>query len=126
MSTSEVLIDNVCYMPVDRVSPRFRRGDTDASGVIDISDPIYNLTFQFVGGIERLPCQDAADVDDSGLTDISDPIYSLTFQFVGGIDPPPAPGPVDCGPDLTQDELGCEEYRKCDGPGGLDDVEDRQ
>ncbi len=33
----------------------FRRGDTDASGVVDISDPIYNLTFQFVGGIDPPP-----------------------------------------------------------------------
>ena len=56
----------------------FRRGDTDASGVVDISDPIFNLTFQFVGGIDELPCEDAADVDDSGVVDISDPIYNLT------------------------------------------------
>ncbi len=33
----------------------FRRGDTDASGVVDISDPIFNLTFQFVGGIDPPP-----------------------------------------------------------------------
>ena len=27
----------------------------DDSGVVDISDPIYNLTFQFVGGIAPPP-----------------------------------------------------------------------
>ena len=95
----------------------FRRGDTDASGVVDISDPIFNLTFQFVGGIDELPCEDAADVDNSGVVDISDPIYSLTFQFVGGIAPPPAPGPTVCGPDPADpgDDLGCESYpqEKC-------------
>ena len=93
----------------------FRRGDTDVSGVVDISDPIYNLTFQFVGGIDELACEDAADVDDSGVVDISDPIYNLTFQFVGGIAPPPAPGPTDCGPDPTGDERTCEGYpqEKC-------------
>ena len=93
----------------------FKRGDTDASGVVDISDPIFNLTFQFVGGIEKLPCEDAADVDDSGVVDISDPIYSLTFQFVGGIAPPPAPGPTDCGPDPTADDRTCDDYpqEKC-------------
>ena len=94
----------------------FRRGDTDASGVVDISDPIFNLTFQFVGGIADLPCEDAADVDDSGVVDISDPIYNLTFQFVGGIAPPPAPGPTVCGSDSSGDPLGCEAYprEKCD------------
>ena len=92
----------------------FRRGDTDGSGVIDISDPIFNLTFQFIGGVELL-CRDAADVDDSGVVDISDPIYNLTFQFVGGIDPPPAPGRDSCGLDPTGDALACEDYpgEKC-------------
>ena len=93
----------------------FKRGDTDASGVVDISDPIFNLTFQFVGGIDELPCEDSADVDDSGVVDISDPIYNLTFQFVGGIAPPPAPGPTDCGSDPTNDERTCDNYppEKC-------------
>ena len=91
----------------------FLRGDTDASGVVDISDPIFNLTFQFVGGIDDLPCEDAADVDDSSVVDISDPIYNLTFQFVGGIDPPPAPGEKECGPDPTDDDLGCETFESC-------------
>ena len=88
----------------------FRRGDTDGSGLVDISDPIFNLTFQFVGGVE-LDCKDSADVDDSGIVDISDPIYNLTFQFVGGIDPPSAPGTMNCGSDPIEDELDCAEYK---------------
>ncbi len=80
--------------------------------MIDISDPIFNLTFQFVGGIAKLPCEDAADVDNSGVIDISDPIYNLTFQFVGGIAPPPAPGPTDCGIDSTGDDRTCDDYPK--------------
>ena len=94
------------------IEQTFRRGDTDASGIVDISDPIRNLTVQFVGG-GAFPCKDAADVDDSGLIDISDPIYNLTHQFVGGIDPPPAPGTQICGPDPTDDELGCESFPVC-------------
>ncbi len=80
--------------------------------MVDISDPIFNLTFQFVGGIDSLPCEDAADVDDSGVVDISDPIYNLTFQFVGGIEPPPSPGEKKCGPDpaVPADDLGCAAY----------------
>ena len=78
--------------------------------MVDISDPIFNLTFQFVGGVELL-CEEAADVDNSGVVDISDPIYNLTFQFVGGLDPPPAPGPGICGSDADDgDNLTCEAY----------------
>jgi hypothetical protein len=92
----------------------FRRGDSDASGVVDISDPIFNLQVQFVGGGVSFACLDAADVDDSGIVDISDPIYNLTFQFVGGgIAPPSAPGPKDCGPDPTPDFLIECEYPGC-------------
>lgn len=89
--------------------PRFRRGDADASGVVDISDPINNLTYQFLGTFQTT-CLDALDDDDSGAIDISDPIYSLTRQFVGG-PPQPPPGPERCGEDPTPEtpeNLGCE------------------
>jgi hypothetical protein len=93
------------------------RGDVDASGAIDISDPINNLGYQFLG-LFTPPCFDAADDDDSGTIDISDPIFSLTRQFLGG---PiwPAPHP-DCGEDKTTDpgatagsDLGCVSYPPC-------------
>ena len=87
----------------------FRRGDVDASGVVDISDPLFSLTFQFLGGVV-LVCHDAADYDDSGVVDISDPIFHLTHQWFGSFPPPPAPGPRVCGPDPTEDSLGCENY----------------
>jgi hypothetical protein len=97
----------------------FRRGDVDDSGVVDISDPINNLTFQFLGAFTPT-CKDALDDDDSGVIDISDPIYSLTRQFLGG-PPQPAPGPDACGVDPTCDkddqgnpaDLGCEKYDLC-------------
>ena len=91
-------------------SQDFRRGDADGSGVVDITDPILTLQFHFVGGLLPFDCVDAADVDDSGVVDISDDIYSLTYQFIGGIPPPPPPGPWVCGPDPTDDSLGCENY----------------
>ena len=114
-NNQSIVFDDVLIGEPDVEEDGFRRGDTDASGVVDISDPIFNLTFQFVGGIDDLPCEDAADVDDSGVIDISDPIYNLTFQFVGGITPPSAPGPTDCGPDPTGDERSCLAYpqEKC-------------
>jgi hypothetical protein len=94
--------------------PSFRRGDANASGIVDLSDPLNNLEFQFLGTFQPA-CMDALDTDDSGLVDLSDPILNLTFLFLGGVDIP-APGPNDCGVDPTQDgpdtedELGCEEF----------------
>lgn len=93
--------------------PLFRRGDDNASGDLDISDPIASLDYQFLGSFLP-PCKDALDYDDNGEIDISDAVASLTFQFLGG--PPPAPpGMASCGPDPTPDsipggDLGCESF----------------
>jgi len=54
---------------------------------------------------------DAADADDSGKLDISDPIYTLGFLFLGG-EAPPAPFGA-CGPDATEDALGCASFAPC-------------
>ncbi|MBI4585407.1 MAG: hypothetical protein HY717_15445, partial [Planctomycetes bacterium] len=93
--------------------PRFRRGDLDDSGAVDISDPINELHSLFLGDFE-ITCLDAADFDDSGQVDISDAINSLLWQFASG-SIAPDPGPFNCGPDLTPDrddqgnpiDLGC-------------------
>lgn len=85
----------------------FRRGDGDGSGRVDMTDPINNLKFQFLGGFAPM-CFDALDTDDSGTVDLSDPIRSLTFLFLGGVEIP-APG-LDCGVDPTFDSLGCAGY----------------
>jgi hypothetical protein len=86
---------------------RFRRGDADGSGKLDLTDAISTLQFLFMGGTPP-PCKDAADTDDSGKLDLTDAISSLQYQFMGG--PPPAdPGPSMCGPDPTPDD----EYAEC-------------
>ncbi len=90
----------------------FRRGDTDGNGAIEITDPINNLSFQFLGTFTP-PCLDAADFDDNGKVEITDPIASLSHQFLGTA-PPAPPGKDTCGVDPTEDapdvggELGCE------------------
>jgi len=86
----------------DKPLERFRRGDANGDGAMDLSDPIGVLGFQFLGGAAPL-CFDAADVDDVGATlDLTDGIYSLQYQFLGG-PAPPAPGPGVCGEDPTAD-----------------------
>jgi hypothetical protein len=90
----------------------FRRGDVDASGKVDITDPITFLGNLFLGDPPALPCWKAADSNDDGLLDISDAVYTLRFLFVGG-DPPPAPGAFSCGSDPTRDDLTCKGATGC-------------
>jgi VCBS repeat protein/dockerin type I repeat protein len=82
----------------------FKRGDSDSSGTVDITDPIRTLGVLFLGQGFFL-CEDAADANDDGAVDIADPILTLSFLFQGGArisEPYPMPGP-----DLTEDALGC-------------------
>lgn len=89
----------------------FKRGDTNADGQVDISDPIFTLCFLFLGGTAP-PCDDAADTNDDGTLDISDPVGLLNFLFVGQSSPPSPFG--ECGVDPTPDGLGCESFPPCE------------
>jgi hypothetical protein len=96
--------------PGNFLFPRlYVRGDCNNDGVLDISDVVSNLAYQFghQNAMDRL-CTDAADVNDDGDIDIADVIYSLGYLFAQG-PPPPAPFPV-AGEDPTEDGLGCWEY----------------
>ncbi len=87
------------------VASTFRRGDTNLDGKVDISDPVGTLGFLFLGAAsDSLPCKDAADSNDDGKLDLSDAVYTLTYKFLGGAETP-APGPLTCGADPTDDEL---------------------
>ena len=66
---------------------------------------MYLLDYQFSGGIEP-GCFDACDCNDDGILDLSDAINLLGYLFLGQT-PPPQPGPTDCGPDPTVDDLEC-------------------
>ena len=90
--------------------PRFRRGDANADGAHDVSDPIFILLFLFAGGLEP-PCKKSADTDDSARLDATDPIYVLYHLFLSG-PPPGSPFPA-CGRDPSPDKLGCEAYAPC-------------
>jgi hypothetical protein len=81
----------------------FRRGDSDSSGDVNLTDAIriLNVLFQ---GIGEIVCGDAADADDSGDLNLTDAIRILNvlFQGIGTI---PPPGSETCGPDPTDDSL---------------------
>lgn len=110
------LTSNFSEDVVIAVPPLLSRSDVDASGEVNISDPIYNLYYLFEGG-PAPPCLESADDNDTGDITVDDPIYSLNYQFAQG-PPPPAPFPA-CGIDPTVDALGCLSFAPCGtGPGG--------
>lgn len=88
----------------------FLRGDADANGDVDITDPLYSLAYQFFGGLEP-PCLDALDDDDNGQINIGDPVRNLHHQFLGL--EMPAPGSFSCGEDPTLDFLDCQSHPPC-------------
>ena len=93
-------------------APRFRRGDADDNGGLNISDAVFSLLALFIEG-SRLPgCADAADSNDDGKFNLSDAVYSLNALFLGG-ELPPAPGTTECGGDPTEEDLDCERYDRC-------------
>ncbi len=88
----------------------FKRGDSDASGTMNITDGIYVLNYLFLGGPEP-PCMQAADADGSDSLNITDGIYILNFLFLGGPQPP-APY-EECGKDPDAVALTCEAFPPC-------------
>jgi M6 family metalloprotease-like protein len=85
----------------------FSRGDANADGYFDVSDPVAILCSLFLG-TSTISCEKAADADDSGTLDITDAVYLLEYLFLGG-DVPRQPFCC-CGIDLTPDNLTCNGY----------------
>jgi len=79
--------------------PRFKRGDVEPDGKLNLTDAIVVLNYLFLAGPPPA-CLDAADVDDTGVLNLTDPIYLLNYLFLAGPGPKP-PGPNTCGPDET-------------------------
>jgi hypothetical protein len=84
---------------------RFRRGDADGSGIVDLSDAVMLLDHLFRGG-EAPACADAADSDDSGALDLTDSVHLLRLLFQG-IGQMPYPGGIVPGVDPAPDLLDC-------------------
>jgi hypothetical protein len=82
-------------------SARFKRGDSNVDGNIEVSDAIHTTTFLFTGG-PRSSCLEAADFDDNDVINLTDVIASLNWLMLGGV-APPAPGAASCGTDPVPD-----------------------
>jgi hypothetical protein len=85
-------------------APRFRRGDFNLDGVLDISDAVRILLHLFFGAAAS--CQDAGDVDNNERLELTDSIRILDFLFRTG--PPPAAPFATAGEDEGGGPLGCE------------------
>src|SRR5690606_33861009 len=90
----------------------FRRGDADNDGRVTLLDALRIRAAILVPHAAPLGCADAADADDDGQIDLRDGLLVLHFALLGRASLPP-PGPVQCGPDPSPDELSCEEYSSC-------------
>lgn len=82
--------------------PQFKRGDVNLDVSLDISDAVSILQMLFNG--TAVGCDDAADANDDGSLNIADAVAILSALFGGTGN---LPAPVDCGPDPTDDSLGC-------------------
>lgn len=101
----------LCY---DRAPPgktpgcRFRRGDADSGGSVNITDAVFLILHLFRSGAAPT-CLDAADFDDDGVLDLADAVLLLSFLF-RGVDLSAPPGPFSCGVDPTLDSFpGCDD-----------------
>jgi fibronectin type 3 domain-containing protein len=83
----------------------FIRGDVFADGILDEGDQGI-----LSGILEGAPasCEDAADVNDDGMINEDDWDYLEAWLYLEG-PAPPSPFPR-CGPDTSEDGLGCAEY----------------
>jgi hypothetical protein len=96
--------------PTAPPEPIFRRGDVNGDNLLDMTDALLSMDYQLLGGYEP-SCEDALDFDDTGAVDLTDVIRALGFLFLGTV-PPPAQ-PRQCGPDPTDDTLGCSSHAAC-------------
>jgi len=95
---------------VNPLGVQLRRGDVNADGRVDISDPIANLLYLFDGGFETT-CLEAHDFENNGTIELTDAIAELTFLFGSGA--PPAPPFEDCGKPVDLDTIDCDRYPPC-------------
>ncbi len=94
----------------DECEQQFSRGDANATGTVDVTDPIYIL--QYVIGSGPAPsCMDAGDCNDDESLDLSDAIYLLQHLFMASA--PPAAPYGNCGIDPDGQSIGCDSFSIC-------------
>jgi len=85
----------------------FVRGDSNMDGTLDISDPIFTLSYLFRGEPAYPKCLEALDANDDESIDIGDAVFTLSYLFAH-LSPPPPPFP-EAGTDPNGWTFGCED-----------------
>jgi hypothetical protein len=89
---------------------RFRRGDVDQNGQLNLTDAVFTLDYLFRSGEAPL-CARSADTDGNGAVNVTDAIALLLHLFRGG--PPPAEPFAACGLDPSPGALSCNSFEGC-------------
>ncbi|MBN1418466.1 MAG: hypothetical protein JXP34_06785, partial [Planctomycetes bacterium] len=90
---------------------RFRRGDCNDDGGVNVSDAVKIANLLFAQGSEPSPCLLACDVNGSDAIGITDAVYLLNYLFESGPEPA-APWPR-CGPIPEDPPYPCEAFSHC-------------
>lgn len=121
MSSIRILASGIVSFLVVSGSPHrllatdaaFVRGDVNADGDVDVSDPI-SLLFHLFAGSPAPGCSSAADFDDNAALDLADVVGFLRYLFSS--EAPPAPPFPECGSDPTPTGgPGCDVHAPCEG-----------
>ena len=99
-------------LPPPAAEPRFRRGDCNGDGEVNLSDAACAVNWLFAGA-PTPGCPAAVNTNGDDDVNITDPVSLLNFLFAGG-SAPAAPFP-DCGPGMLPADaaLGCANPPNC-------------
>jgi hypothetical protein len=89
----------------------FRRGDSSADSLLDLTDAVTTLGFLFLADPRSLSCEESADSDGNDRLEISDPVFLLDYLFLAGPEPG-APFPA-CGQGARDGRLSCAAFPPC-------------
>ncbi len=91
----------ITFTPVSTAD--FQRGDSNSDGMVDLSDAMHIIDYQFFGG-DAPACSDAADSNDDEKINIADVVHVISVLHRGLA--PVAPG-LDCGTDDDSTAESC-------------------
>jgi hypothetical protein len=61
-------------------------GDADGTGLVNVSDAVFLISYIFGGGPEPVPLL-SGDLDCNDLVNVSDAVYIVAYIFGGGPEP---------------------------------------
>ena len=92
--------------------PRFRRGDVDGNGRLNVADAILSIDTIILGRKKIFDCDGALDSNGDGRLSLSDPLAMVLWLFQGG---PPLPAPFrSCNCEPFPGGLGCNQSNRED------------